>query len=76
MRVRGRCTKDIARHFIEYWNYASYQSHYADRFVLVTKHAKGTKKPATVPEKINGLFDSIKGFAFELKGKIKHGRHS
>lgn len=53
--VKGSCVKDLSRHFIEYWNYASYQTHFADRYVLVTHEDKDM-----VVEKKVGLFDSIK----------------
>lgn len=53
----GEVVKDLSRHFIEYWNYASYQTHYADRYVLVSR-----KK---------GLIQNIKGIANDIKTKIQ-----
>ena len=43
--------KDLSRHFIEYWNYASYQTHYAERYILFSK-----------PNQMN-WFKKIKNFA-------------
>ena len=47
--VRGKCVKDLSRHFIEYWNHASYQTHFADRYVLVSQSNK------LIPKKKGGL---------------------
>lgn len=31
----GEVTQDVCHHFIEYWNYASFQTHYEDRYLLI-----------------------------------------
>jgi phospholipase D1/2 len=35
VHLEGEAVLDLAHHFVEYWNYASFQTHYQDRYVLV-----------------------------------------
>ena len=35
VRFEGEVVQDVCLHFIEYWNYASFQTHYEDRYVLI-----------------------------------------
>jgi hypothetical protein len=62
---------DLTHHFIEYWNYASFQTYYQDRYVLVLQKDR-PKKPfyKKIGEDIANQFKNIKQFAGELKKKI------
>lgn len=66
--VKGPCVKDLSRHFIQYWNYASYQTHFADRYVLISQANKN------IPHKKPGFIDSIKDVMQEIKFKINKDR--
>jgi phospholipase D1/2 len=54
LMVKGACVKDLSRHFIEYWNYASHQTNYADRYVLVSNSSK-----ELIDHHKHGLFNSL-----------------
>ena len=40
LSLKGECVKDFCHHFIEYWNFASYQAHKLEREVLVSRSSR------------------------------------
>lgn len=60
--VKGKVVKDLTRHFIQYWNYASYQTHYADRYILTLTVNKSKKQ---------GIFNNIKDAMQKLKERLQ-----
>lgn len=70
LRLRGESVADLSHHFIEYWNYASFQTYYQDRYVLVLRNEKPKPFLRKIREGIANKFQGIKDFAGQLKKKI------
>lgn len=70
----GESVMDLCHHFIEYWNYASFQTHYQDRYILILERNK-PKQPfmKQIEQKIHRQIQQFKEFAGSLKKKIFHG---
>ncbi len=60
VKLVGGSVGDVVRHFVEYWNFASYEALYQERIVLVPKSTKIKTK--------------IKNIVGEIKNKIWHIR--
>ena len=48
LSLKGDSVKDFCHHFIEYWNFASYQTHKLERMVLVSRTSKVISSDSTV----------------------------
>lgn len=70
LRLRGESVADLSHHFIEYWNYASFQTYYQDRYVLVLRNERPKPFFRKIGEGIANKFQGIKDFAGQLKKKI------
>lgn len=55
MKIVGESVSDVSRHFIEYWNFASFENLYQNRIVLVPNQGVSVK---------------LKDFFGEIKNKI------
>lgn len=44
IKIIGPSVSDVSKHFIEYWNFASYESLYQERIVLVPQSIKISNK--------------------------------
>jgi phosphatidylserine/phosphatidylglycerophosphate/cardiolipin synthase-like enzyme len=56
LRLENEIVHDICNHFIEYWNYASFQTHYEDRYVLILdKEQKNENLMVRIKEGIEGF---------------------
>jgi phospholipase D1/2 len=69
--LAGEAALDLSHHFIEYWNYASFQTFHQDRYVLVL-NLDQPKKPFLhqIQEGIAHKFKGIRQFAGALKRRI------
>ena len=64
LSFEGEVVQDICLHFIEYWNYASFQTHYEDRYILILDRDR-QKRPfiKRIKEGIENRFEKIKNLA-------------
>ncbi len=74
LRLIGESVVDLSQHFVEYWNYASFQTHYENRYVLILQR-ENISKPLfkKLGEGIANKFKNIKQFAGSIKKKIFQG---
>lgn len=56
VKIVGPSVNDVAKHFVEYWNFASYESLYQERIVLVPESRR--------------IADRFKNIVAGLKNKI------
>ena len=63
----GEVVQDVCHHFIEYWNYASFQTHYEKRYLLILE--KNRKQPLMkrIKRGINNQIETIKHLADGIK---------
>ena len=64
VRFSGEAAFDVCHHFIEYWNYASFQTHYKDRYLLILEKDR-PKQPLIkrIKNNISNKLESIKHLA-------------
>ena len=68
LSVKGECVKDFCHHFIEYWNFASYQAHKLGRLVLVSRSSKAIDQEDENNEYTISKKEKVKNF---LKDQIE-----
>ncbi len=60
VRVVGGSVGDVVRHFVEYWNFASYEAMYQERIVLVPESSKMKTKLKSMVEGLRNKIWSSK----------------
>ena len=72
-KIECDIVQDLCHHFIEYWNYASFQTHYEDRYLLILEQDR-PKEPVMkkIRDSIEYKLASIKNYAGELKYRLFH----